>query len=130
MRACATGLRTNTACSMSRQLEVGDVLPLADQQAVVLAPQDGAADESGRLTRAHAAPLSWSAAQIRCGDAGMSKSVTPRMRRASMTAFMSAGMEPVTPASPTPFAPRELTLVGTGCSRIVRWLRTPARGIG
>src|SRR6266571_4830723 len=49
----------------------------------------------------------------------MSKRVTPAWRSASSTAFMSAGRDPLTPASPTPFAPSGLVAVGTGCSWIV-----------
>src|SRR5437879_512288 len=70
------------------------------------------------------------ARQRRSGVAGMSKRVTPACRSASDTAFMSAGSEPLTPASPTPFAPSGFVAVGTGCSRIARPFTRPARGIG
>src|SRR5262245_31233856 len=55
-----------------------------------------------------------SARQILSGVAGMSKWGTPAPRSASATAFMIAGSEPLTPASPTPFAPSGLDAVGTG----------------
>src|SRR6266849_4788740 len=70
------------------------------------------------------------ARQRRSGVAGMSKCVTPAWRSASDTAFMSAGSEPLTPASPTPLAPSGFVAVGTGCSRIARPFTRPARGIG
>ena len=37
--------------------------------------------------------------------------------------------DPVTPASPTPFAPSGLSAVGTGCSRSLRFATRPARGM-
>src|SRR2546425_5456858 len=70
------------------------------------------------------------ARQIRSGVAGISKRAPPACRSASATAFMSAGSEPLTPASPTPFAPSGFVAVGTGCSRIARPFTRPARGIG
>src|SRR5690554_2445255 len=54
------------------------------------------------------------ARHTRCGVAGMSKCRTPAWRSASSTAFMRQGMDPVTPASPTPLAPSGLVFVGTG----------------
>jgi len=73
------------------------------------------------------------ARQMRSGVAGMSKCATPACRIASSTAFMSAGSEPLTPASPTPFAPSGFVAVGTGCSRIASPSTRPAQelaGVG
>ena len=39
------------------------------------------------------------------GDAGIVMSVIPIGRRASTTAFMTAGVEAMVPASPMPFTP-------------------------
>src|SRR5207248_9252597 len=47
------------------------------------------------------------ACQIRCGVAGISNARTPAGRSASTTAFIKVGSDPVTPASPTPFARSE-----------------------
>ena len=47
----------------------------------------------------------WIAAQTRSGVAGMSMSVTPRGASASTTAFITAGVAAIVPASPMPFTP-------------------------
>src|SRR5712664_1854148 len=78
----------------------------------------------------HPAFASRIARQSRSGVAGISKCATPAWRRASNTAFISAGSEPLTPASPTPFAPSGFAAVGTGCSWIASPSTRPARGIG
>ena len=54
----------------------------------------------------HAAALI--ALQTRCGVAGMSMFLTPRCESASMTAFQTAGVEPIAPDSPMPLAPSGL----------------------
>src|SRR5262249_16789206 len=54
----------------------------------------------------------WIASQTRCGDAGMSRSVIPSGASASTTAFMTAGVDAIVPASPTPFTP--MGFVGLG----------------
>ena len=51
-------------------------------------------------------PASWIARQTRIGVTGMSTWRTPRRFRASTTAFCTAGVEPIVPASPMPFTPR------------------------
>jgi tripartite-type tricarboxylate transporter receptor subunit TctC len=38
-----------------------------------------------------------------------------------MTAFAKAGSDAVQPASPIPFTPRGLTLLGVGCSAVLTW---------
>src|SRR5437763_15550212 len=45
------------------------------------------------------------AAHTRCGEAGMSMSVTPNGASASTTAFITAGVDAIGPASPMPFPP-------------------------
>ena len=50
--------------------------------------------------------------QTLCGLAGIGMSRTPRLLSASMTAFMTAGADPMVPASPMPFTPS--WLVGDG----------------
>ena len=70
-----------------------------------------------------------SACQIRCGVAGISKCRTPAERSASTTAFISAGSEPVTPASPTPFAPSGLSSRGHRVLEQLQAGHSPARGI-
>jgi hypothetical protein len=52
------------------------------------------------------------ASQTRAGVAGMSMSLTPNGRSASSTALMTAGGEPMAPASPQPLAPSGLWLQG------------------
>src|SRR5919206_3627225 len=56
----------------------------------------------------------WIACHTRIGDSGMSMYVTPSGRSASMTAFTTAGVAAIVPASPTPLTPREF--VGDGVS--------------
>lgn len=48
------------------------------------------------------------ACQTRRGEAGMSMCRTPRSARASTTAFCTAGVAPMVPASPSPLAPSGL----------------------
>ena len=50
----------------------------------------------------------WTACQTHWGVAGMSMCRTPRWATASMTAFCTAGVAPIVPASPMPLAPRGL----------------------
>lgn len=52
------------------------------------------------------------ARQTRSGVSGSSMCRTPRSERASMTAFCTAGADPIVPDSPMPFAPRGLSGVG------------------
>src|SRR5476649_1552212 len=59
---------------------------------------------------------SWIAAQTRCGVAGIWILRTPSGHRASITAFMTVGVEPTAPDSPTPLAPIGLDLDGTESS--------------
>ena len=52
------------------------------------------------------------AAHTRCGVAGMSRWRMPRCDSASHTALCTAGVEPIVPDSPMPFAPSGLRDVG------------------
>ena len=54
----------------------------------------------------------WMAAHTRLGEAGMSNSFTPRSLSASSTALITAGGEPMAPASPQPLVPRGLWVHG------------------
>jgi len=47
---------------------------------------------------------SLSARHTRCGEVGMSMCRTPRWLTASITAFCTAGVAPIVPASPMPLA--------------------------
>src|SRR5437764_816266 len=58
----------------------------------------------------------WIAAQTRCGVAGIWMLRTPSGHRASITAFITVGVEPTAPDSPTPLAPIGLDLDGTESS--------------
>src|SRR5207245_2849022 len=69
-----------------------------------------AASADGRPPPLPVPPLM--AAHTRSGEAGMSMSRIPNGWRASMTAFMTAGVEAMVPASPMPFTP--IGLVGLG----------------
>src|SRR3954471_17058613 len=69
------------------------------------------------------------ACHTRWGVAGMSTCLTPRCETAWMTAFQTAGVEPIVPASPMPLAPSGLRGVGV-CVRSVSYIgRSPALGI-
>lgn len=63
-----------------------------------------------------------SAAQMRWGVRGKSRWSTPSQPMASSTAFCTAGVAPIVPHSPMPFAPRGLSGVG------VCWLMTSNDG--
>ena len=52
------------------------------------------------------------ASQTRLDEAGMSKSFTPSGASASSTALMTAGGEPIAPASPQPLVPSGLWVQG------------------
>src|SRR4029079_8744013 len=64
--------------------------------------------ELGR-DHAGAPPFSWSVSHTRIGVSGMLMKSTPRGRSASMTAFVTAALAAIVPASPTPLTPSELT---------------------
>src|SRR3954464_12085070 len=57
-------------------------------------------------------PASWMACQTRIGVSGMSMKLTPSGRMASMTAFVTAAVAAIVPASPTPLTPS--VFVGDG----------------
>jgi hypothetical protein len=57
-------------------------------------------------------PPPWIAFQIRSGVHGMRTSCTPHGLNASTTAFTTAGVEAIVPASPTPFVPRVFVVDG------------------
>jgi hypothetical protein len=72
-------------------------------------------DRGGCCTDARTSPPArgqadavWMARQTRSAVQDMSMCVTPRWRTASTTAFWIAGVEPMVPDSPMPFAPRGL----------------------
>ena len=50
----------------------------------------------------------------RSGVHGIGMSLTPRCRTASTTAFTTAGVEAIVPASPTPLVPSVLVVDGDG----------------
>ena len=54
----------------------------------------------------------WIAFHTRCGDAGMSRCLTPTGASASCTAFIIAAGAPMAPASPQPLAPSGLCVHG------------------
>ena len=58
---------------------------------------------------------------------GMSMCRTPRWARASMTAFWTAGVEPMVAASPMPFAPSGLRGVGVSVSSDLEARASPSR---
>src|SRR5712691_6307160 len=65
----------------------------------------------------------------RSGVAGISTWRMPRCESASTSALATAGMAPTHPASPAPFTPSGLVLVGTGLLLTSTALRSVARGI-
>src|SRR5438105_2606299 len=77
----------------------------------------------------YAARNSRIACQIRALVVGMSRCLTPSGASASITALTIAGKAPTVPASPAPFAPSGLSLVGHGLLSILMVPRSSARGI-
>ena len=53
----------------------------------------------------------WIACHTRCGVAGICRLRTPSGQSASMIAFMTVGVEPTVPDSPTPLTPSGLPKV-------------------
>ena len=70
----------------------------------------------------------WIASHTRSGVAGMSMCRTPRCATASTTAFWTAGVAPMVPASPMPFTPSGLRCVGVAMSRRVKLGSSAADG--
>src|SRR5215468_3049426 len=60
----------------------------------------------------HFALAFWIAVQTRSGVVGMSMCRTPRCESASITAFCTAGVAPMVPASPMPLTPSGFSVVG------------------
>src|SRR6185436_6878307 len=71
----------------------------------------------------------WIACHTLLGVSGMSRCCTPRGFSASSTAPVTLGSDAVQPDSPTPFAPSELILLGTGWSVMEISRSRPARGM-
>ena len=69
----------------------------------------------------------WIACHTRCGVAGIWMLRTPSGHSASMIAFMTVGVEPTVPDSPTPLAPIGLVLAGT---RVVERVVEGREGVG
>ena len=59
----------------------------------------------------------------------MSMLRTPMCASASITAFQTAGVAPIAPASPMPFAPNGLRGVGVCVRSVSKFGRSPALGI-
>ena len=68
------------------------------------------------------------ASQTRSGVVGMSMWRTPRCDRASTTALCTAGVAPIVPASPMPFAPIGFSGVGVAMSTSVKLGSSAADG--
>lgn len=74
--------------------------------------------------------VSWIACHTRCGVAGIWMLRTPSGHSASMIAFMTVGVDPTVPDSPTPLAPIGLLLAGTvSSSWLLKVGKVSARGI-
>src|SRR6476619_5606889 len=69
------------------------------------------------------------ARQTRSGVAGISMCLTPNSESALTSAFATAGIAPTQPASPAPFAPIGLVLVGTGLAFTSTAQKSWARGM-
>ncbi len=63
-----------------------------------------------------------------CGDAGIRTSWTPIGRSASTTALMTAGVEAMVPASPTPLTPSGLVVAGVSVRSVTKSDRSGAAG--
>src|SRR5581483_8961552 len=73
---------------------------------------------------------SWIARQTRCGVAGICRRRTPTGQSASMIAFMTVGVEPTVPDSPTPLTPSGLPFAGTESSSVLEKVgKVSARGM-
>ena len=85
-----------------------------------LAGAEGGEDRpAGRATGRAGVPASASriARHTRSDVHGMSRWRTPRWARASITAFCTAGVDPIVAASPMPLAPSGLSGVGVSVER-------------
>jgi hypothetical protein len=75
-----------------------------------------------------APPADWMARQTRSGVQGICTSVTPYGRSASTTAFTTAGVDAMVPASPTPLVPRGWSGAGVSVRSVIRSGRSAAVG--
>ena len=80
---------------------------------------------SGRSWCDSAVSPSWMARHTRWGVAGISTSSTPHGRRASTIALITAGVEAMVPASPTPLTPSGVSVPGVSV-RSVTYVGTSA----
>src|SRR5262249_52109755 len=89
------------------------------------------------LRRDHYAPplaapsplTAWIARQTFSSEQGMVTSRTPNGFSASTTAFTTAGVDAIAPASPTPLTPRRLVVAGVSVRSVVNDGRSAADGI-
>src|SRR5690606_2123555 len=68
------------------------------------------------------------ARHTRCGEHGISTSLTPRCRSASTTPLTTAGVEAMVPASPTPLTPSGLEVAGVSVRSVTNSGRSAADG--
>src|SRR5690606_41271682 len=68
------------------------------------------------------------ARHTRCGEHGISTSLTPRCRSASTTPLTAAGVEAMVPASPTPLTPSGLEVAGVSVRSVTNSGRSAADG--
>src|SRR5207245_4526175 len=108
------------------------------REAVVAVPDDRAVlvlrEPERRGSEAHAAqPVAAGASRIarhtRSDVSGMSTWRIPKIDSASTTAFWAAGVEPIVPASPIPFAPSGLSGVGVSVFEASKLGSSAALGI-
>ena len=66
--------------------------------------------------------------QTRIGVHGITMSVTPNGRSASMTPLTMAGVEAIVPASPTPLAPSSFFSAGDSVRSVMKSIRSGAVG--
>src|SRR5581483_7893542 len=128
-----------------QQLRVGQPQPKQRQQALSAGDDLGVLTAVGQglhgigkrnrshvveLSRDHAAPpfATLIARQTRCGVHGISMSVTPSGRSASMMALTTAGVEAIVPASPTPLTPSGFVVAGVSVRSVSNVGRSAADG--
>src|SRR6185436_210298 len=92
---------------------------------------DGGRRDVIEIRRDHRAPPSVAvrmACQTRIGEQGISMSLTPRWRTASITALTTAGVDAIVPASPTPLTPSGFVVAGVSVRPVVNDGRSTADG--
>ena len=105
---------TSTGLGRGLDLDIGG----SGRRALASPKEAKTAGGSRQPTVSPPSPAVWMARQTFSGEQGISMWRTPRWLTASITAFCTAGIEPIVPDSPMPLAPNGFRGVGVSVLRV------------